>query len=801
MLLDQWRTDDSLNLAPRLYQRLQAAVRVAEATLAGGGADPESTQFLGQYVDLLQQQMADAKTSLPTPVVPTSLARARAGGEQPDATVEAAAATLISEYRRLPTGKPADRKAAATKLVQAFLKAAAGKSAFAVESALVNMAPTVAGSVDELGLLGTVLTTRDVKLVYTETRFLGRLIDQAATTPADMWPSSLARSAVDVVVGTEQAWADPNLEAWAMPILMACARQRWEGERLFRELGRVPEDTIAQRFDDADRLAGLLTTFRDTLHAARTTRDTALVTLIPELDWVARNPDRYPLWEAKVRATAAILPLLRFPNTGLDEAGLQTRTDQLRGAAVAYQQCDKALSDVSGGPAADWLLASADRPSADAALVAPLARVSELPALPPERRAAFQAALAKLAAALNDATLALDKNEDAAGTATEVLPITRGDRDESRRAMTDRAAVRARGNIAYLRLAGLADAALAELTGTLDTAVKDGPASPAWSRLAADLARAWTVGLADRLAAASTDDRASLAAIYPGSIMTNPIDTPSAGVRAAFFRQSWERFYTGLAATYQYAARSGIDAEHMSDLAQAVGAVGAGSPPLELVAVTTPVPALPIRANQLTNAITFGIVVPSADAVRPTVRPLVSTATLSVSATIEKPTGDSNATDGPTIVRVIASLRPGTPAGEVPTGFVVELSAGDWATFVPVSLDTTRLVRPLDLLVDRVPTDPVGLGSDVRVRPGAAQAIYLFARNLTQSPEKIQLNVVGPNGSIGGNGSSMTLAPGATVPATLIGRGRHRPLPRHRRRAVHPTARVRVRRRSHSRPR
>ncbi|MFO0850727.1 MAG: hypothetical protein U0871_19545 [Gemmataceae bacterium] len=322
--LDRWRADGTLSEAPRLYRRLQAAVRRADLAARGPAPDraADALRFARGRVD---DDLRQVRRSVPRPVRPASLALAETYGAKPDPALRQAAGKLLADARATPAGKPDEVQAALAKLAAGFKTQAAAAPAFAVEDALFNAAvESGAGRPDQLRLVAGLLRDRG-GVTSVEGQFLLRLADVAQRATAVPWSADLARDAVRAVRRAEQAVARPDLYPWAGGVMEECAQAKAEGELLLAAWGDVPAEAVAGRFRRAHLLADAVLAFGDAIQQARRAADESLAALPDAGEYLDAHPDREPRWQERAAATAGLLPALTPPPATLTVSDLITR--------------------------------------------------------------------------------------------------------------------------------------------------------------------------------------------------------------------------------------------------------------------------------------------------------------------------------------------------------------------------------------------------------------------------------------------------------------------------------------------
>ncbi|MCZ2342099.1 MAG: carboxypeptidase regulatory-like domain-containing protein [Bacteroidales bacterium] len=774
-LLHTWRTDGTLSLSPRWYQKIQTAAHIIKMEERSGRfgikAGKDYKSLLDSLIDNILQSKAQWESQLPNLDFPSSLARATRTGDKTDADVMTALQALFQADREIPANNPSARTAAREKGIQAFVKAAAGKSAFAVESALMEQAWACADNPEQLALLGSVITARNTRLAYMETRFLERWITFITQLPSEQWNPRLTRAALAAVTKTEEVCARPELIMWAKDILDECVRNRWEGEILVNNWNYVPLTEIERRFAECSRLAGILITFSDTFQAARTATDLTLANLLPQVAWLTANPDRYSLWQDELQAVQAIAPLLQPSPQPQTAANLQSLTSRLRYEAAILQDRVNLLNNTAYGTAADWMLTAADQSNTGADVWKRINAVLTLPAMPLARRAAFQAAHTHLAQSLNAKTITNDNSDNDNKIKTDAIPyqfsMTGQETTHEIRAMQ----IRVRCHIDTLRLCGLPEATLKPLEDDLAQATRQNDSTArVWLDLAAGLSQAWSTGIAARYSTASPPLRDLIAGVVPGLLPVPQLDTPNGGPRIPVRFNLLQQFAEWNAGWYLYAAHSGIDSAYFHDLAQLVTPATSLPPMMNLMTISGPVPPIRLEPQRLAGSTRFSVQVPNAhSSTLPRIRAWVpgTTVQVQVAEQMNPSLLDSSGQTG--IVPIHAELSTRTAVASAPPGFLIELSYAGRSTFARVPLDMSRLSQPMDWILSASADRPESLGDSVRVRPGSPQSVYVFARNNTNKPQQVQVTLSQAGSPFPGGEAIVTIPPGQTVPVPFTG--------------------------------
>ncbi|HEY8504733.1 MAG TPA: hypothetical protein VIL46_09135, partial [Gemmataceae bacterium] len=484
------------------------------------------------------------------------------------------------------------------------------------------------------------------------------------------------------------------------------------------------------------------------------------------------DPAREPLWQARLSATRELLPSLDLsPPGSVDEGWLTARTEELSRKARDLEAAVAAYAPFSlapgAGPAdpANWVLRSVLRPDAGPAALARIDALLEFPSMPVDQRLRLLAARAAAARRSGEATRDQDLADSGAPLPEPVF--SEADQAAFRDAEVRRAAVRARCHVALLRLAGLPETTLGDLEQALRRAVRDGRDSPAWPELAEGIRLAWARDLGEvlRLEEASPERADLLGFLYPAYTPVPALDSPPGGPRAAREGRLRGELYRWLADRYRYAAASGLDPEFFEDAAQDMERLAPPAPPVR-VTITPPAAApvsdaaprdvvLPVRVTgprAIPDRLEFQVLSHSP---RLLIRPEAGVVPLE-----EDPLTGERA--GRIELSVGRDARaPATAAS--PKGFVVAVRVGDRSYFQEVPLEPPAPEAPLELIVDRVAQNPVGLGDQLRLRPSAAgEQLYVFVRNRSAEPREAVVHLRVPGGGPPLTSAKLTLTPGQT---------------------------------------
>jgi hypothetical protein len=751
--LADWRTDGTLAASPRLVQELQATLLGADASRAGGTADGWIAGQLKFSMGRLAARRKEALAAPPRPARPASLALAARFGAVKDPAVERAAATMLNAWRSAPSPKPEERDAVMTKLAQTFLAAAAKATPFAIEEAVFSQAADAASRSDLLALLDRVFQERRQPVAFVETRFLCRLA-AAAKQAGDVWPGDLGRAAVTAVARTEEACARPDLWPWAGPVLETCAEARWNGEILLTDWGMVAPDDLTRRFQDAARQAEALLVFANVLDAGRRATDESLVGMLSAADYLDEEPSRAAAWDARLRATADLVPALQPParpaGTQSDLLGL---TDSLRNRSEGLRQMLTDFREEVWDSGSTWALAAADRDNTAPAAGRRFEALLRLPALPPPRRAALSAARAALAARLAEA-----RPVDAEAPSFGVAATDAARQEEDRRASR-----LAKCHQAILGLAQVAPETLAKLEQLRIRADREGPNSKAWPELADGLRHAWSDGLNDALIQAPPGRRDTIAALFPGYEPNPALDTPPGGPRVAQRSAVWGEFFAWLASRYRYAARAGLDSTVLDDAAADADAGATVVARYPVLTVQAPAEAVSLSLERPAVEVLLRVVQTGPGTGTPQVRALVPNAAVQVTVDEGSLHMTSSPADGGRAGTVRLRVERAADVIALPSGFVVEVRLGGRSAFARLPLAASGTAAAVELVIDRVPTDPGGLGDDIHVRPAeAGQPLYVFVRNRTAQPRQAVVRIAGPAGPVPGGEAKIGVNPGET---------------------------------------
>lgn len=766
--LTRWRADGSLSQAPVIYRRLQDEVQVAQSGRRYGGANDRGYSDLAIDFPRYSRDISVARLAAQRPSQIVSIALARALGETEDPTAVEAVDALLNAGRDAATLPASGQEAALAKSVAGFVKAVSGKSPFVVEAAIVSRGQSVAARPTDLQLLDRALTERKIPLAYIETYFLRRLADLTRRVPIDQWPVEVARAGFAAVTTYETAAARPDVYPWTASVLRQATEARWVGEILLTFWGSVPPTEALERFHDAVRLASAVTAFADAYASGRAIADEVLVGLVPEASVLEEFPDRVPLWKTRLLATGNLINLLSTPKAPSSATELLDQADQLRRAAAATSRMTTALDQVTGTADVEWAVTAAAADPPPPALVRKLDFLSSLPRLNQERRAALDQAGHGLTRRLAERTIAADRSDDGSALPTPIVLYGAEEVAAERRATAARAAIRTECHIEILRFAGLPAATIDPLEKLWMSARQGGPDSPAWVELSQGLGRAWSVGLDDLWRDATFDRRDVLAILSPGFTPMR-FDAKNGEPRVVARRTAWAEFFGWSGVTHRQIARAGFDRDFLESVASAEIAVGIDAVVLPPLIVFDEPPPIVLTAPRPTAEVRLAIRRPGAVASDPlTVRALPPADTVRITAetTPFQPDPAGGGTIGTLIVR--AEVANPTSPGRIPDGVVIEFRSGGRESFVRIAIDGTRLVNPVEIVVDHVPVDPVGLGDDIRIRPGAGESLYVFVRNRGTVKRDFLVRAVSSLAEIPANATKVAVGPGETrlVPFT-----------------------------------
>lgn len=755
--LANWRNDGSISAAPRAYLRLQDAVTRAEVEFAAGGITGVTANDLKFALDHTAREMAQAKAQLPRPDHPPSLAFAELFGSVPDAALGAGVDDLLTKVHDLPPNqKPEDRAAAIGKLVEALVKSAEGKPGFAIEQAVFSRAADAVGHAADLELLDSVLAARKVQAAYIETRFLRRMAALAKKVPAADWPAELAREAIVAVGLTEKAAARPDSDPWTGPLYEEAAAARWEAEVLTQYWQSIPVGEISRRFRDASRRAGIAVAFADAQIDAREEADTNLASLIPAVSAAVHEQSRLPSWNARLEALANLLPLLEAPAKAPDTVAVQALGDKLRGRGDSLQEMTESFDRVvSGAGAMAWVQAAA-RPHADAQMLRLLDGLLTLPRMDPATRIEIEKSRDALSVRLANEVRDADAADEAAGRTTMEVPFPPEESAAARKQEVVRATIRARCNVRMLNLIGIPATGTKPISDLIDRGLREGPDSDAWAKISDSLGYTWNTGLLDLYGAGSPAVRDRISSLMPTGQTVPVLDTTPGGYRAEMRRKVWKEHFVRVASSYRSASQAGVDTEFMEGAASSL--LGGAA------AVPYPVPSAPapnamVLSTTGSATATLKVTQPVVADGAPEVRVLDPGPGLRTSLSVGEfvPDPVTGGLIGTVVVK--ADVVPPLIPGRIPPGIVVEMRTKGRSGFVQIPVDSTAAVPPIELVFDRVPSDPVGIGDEFTPRPGQPQPLYVFVRNRSTTPRSVLVAVAGPNGPIAG--ASATVAVGA----------------------------------------
>jgi hypothetical protein len=317
---DQWWDDQSYRDAPLVFRNLEETILRYEKLWRGGRKDEILTPKLANQLEELRQQRNQARTRIPRPDTPASLAlaaglgrklpppkpagpEAKAADKKPEPTVAQAVETLLKTWDKLH-GNP-DPKAQEALLAAAlkeFEDHPKDKPAVELTREVFEAAAACDPQPDRLHFLYGLIRDLQPPPVYVEILTLKRLDAMAAPLvkaaqekkePTAAWPrdtKEAVRRALQVardgeraaacVSGRNGVWTwDPRPLPWIRTGLTQAAQLRHDGETLLFAPGFASPAEAYNLLDQAYQKYRIINDTLETLHNAYGRQDEALVRL------------------------------------------------------------------------------------------------------------------------------------------------------------------------------------------------------------------------------------------------------------------------------------------------------------------------------------------------------------------------------------------------------------------------------------------------------------------------------------------------------------------------------------------
>lgn len=646
---------------------------------------------------------------------------------------------------------------------------------------------------------------------YVETLLLRRLAalaQQQGKPEAPAWDAETVRLVLIVARDGEQAatcaaprrgpdggW-EPRALPWVRPALDQAAQDRHDGEVMLFNPGYASTAQAVEKLRSAE--AGYRTALAQlgTLHAAFRAYDEALLVLPAVARGLLSRPDIESAtasawkqnWNLAIDAWLAIDKLFAREAA---PAQVRDRINDLDDKTRLLRANLEALTRPFTTRLPE-LIEAAARAQPDASLWPDFDAAFEVPLLPAQKRVELWDARQKLATRLNDRTHEIDQRDDAAAGQTEVP----GD-DDSRgaRAELERAAWRAQTAIDLLRLGGLSGSE--GLGKELAKARQEADKPATWPILADKVRAAWSAGLRKQI------EGATLAAADRLSRVAHPFDrlpfgddvTRGPGMRlqqeaaAELWRWNLDRYDYELHEARALAEARAVDDDVINayerlfraDYARRVE--GKSQPALDADLQPASDKYEPLRLES------GGKSEPARIRVRLTQRPLGGKA-FKPTVAAEAVTADltwleaarpqvPELSEGQQTFELAYLLSmprdAGRSGGPQPRGALARVVVNGRSfhhkinTALPIPKN-----RRLQLLLTTNPDQLTDAPDTLRLRPNTQQNVYVFVRNPTDQPRKVNVEVKAEdNPRLSAQTEKEVLVPkgGVPVPVKLAGRG------------------------------
>lgn len=780
-LRDEWIQSERYRYNPRLLRQLEAAMLEGERQWLAGGDEARIVSGLASETEFFKRQLERSQQALLQPR-PYSLAHAIAQGQLPDPALSEAVRDLFkaldAQTKSLPPAQiPAVQQKAFTEFFDKHKDASHFALASAVFSALVDDLAPIPQRVQQFDAL---LAMQQPHPLYIETYYLRNLAELADRIPSDAWPTAIVRSATSAIDDGERAICQKWGLAWVGELLDDAMQARHDALHILFAPQYAP-------LDDADTLArqalldfdGILA-YEETITVANRTLDEALVLLPAYAHYLSHNDTKADTWSAAVAASGVLADALKTPDdpNNIPAAELRQRVEAVRQAATALQNAVDDLRQPFSHANVARLIAQCDRPESGPATLLEAYALLHTPMLAGSDRGALLGAALALGRRLHQATVVLDRQDDASGYPTapqDAFVTSRG-----AWAQLEAAVQRGTWSLAKLRLGGLDDPQIAKLEHALNSLLNSPPAaasaSPAPSAaqrgtfvprdpnfLGEPIRNLWAVQLPEAIETTrdlSARDR--LAAVFPpaahlellAEVATNP-----RVVRLAEMSEAWCRW---LAGHYRYLAADIPASPFFAEIAHEYEhlAPAPPQPMAQFLVGSTVLSTLNSSQPEVSLSLPWSVTnasQPPSDAAVDVLKP--GGAGLEVS--VANPTLQAGE---PIQLRVRLNQNRQYATSIRPAGFTVRLRAAGRIYHHVVTIPFLTTAHDLQILLSRNPKAPSPTIDDLRLRPSTEwQTLHLYVQNKSDQPREV--NVQLSAGSV--TTSKITIGPRTTSPVVF----------------------------------
>ncbi len=779
-LVEKWRADGSYRLWPRGFRQMEAFVFRAEHKWRLGFPAEDCQKERAPYIELFRAQLAQSRESLRLPE-PRSLAMVRAQGGVPDPALAVALRDLLTKINAQTRDLPADKaQAIVLPLATEFLAKVKGKSHFDLADAVFAEAVvTPRPRPERIRLLDQLLRAEAPQPRYVETVFLRQLAEMAADLGSEAWPADSVHLALEMMAQSQRAMTRPAAFPWVRGFLDQAAQSRRNGIVLLLARGYAPlAEADRLNRQAADQFATVLS-LQDEIETAQRTLDRARAFLPAYLSYLEHATHAEESWHAAVRHALDLETALQPPREPPAAADLRRQVEGLRQLTDTLLVDLQDLGDDFTRENVARLIEQSRREDAGPAVARAITAILATPFVGSADRAAVWKAGDDLARRLNQATIELDRREEASLLRPNAVGA---DREHLERLERDRALRRARAALGLFQLGGIGNDELSALRDAIAHATARPEDIPA---LADRVHRDWADLLPSRLQFTQEPHVADRLAwvvspfdAYP--VLLTPRTRPRLRVQLERSQQLWAwlaeqyrseshdvfggAFFFEAARDYSQAAALAVTPETFVDLS--------GCADVTRLTRASPVASCTLRVK---------VVAPTKDRPQARLRLVSPDADwLRVIAGIE---GAAAAPLGPWNLRwdngddanictvpLQITLKPDAErSSPPPRGFLVEVTADGRAFHHLVTLSLQPAVPRPEIVLSADPQGPTRPLGDLRLRAApAAQPFYLYVRNPTEKAATVVVELSAAEGAVLATGAKQVIPPNAAQRATFL---------------------------------
>ena len=561
-LRDQWLSDGTDRLAPRLVRQLEAHLLRVERKWRFEKTD-DKLQITWQKTCADLKQAVAQYRSLAAGPTPVSLGAATKPGHAIDPKVVSAVSALVGDIKAIPAAaKPADRQATLQKAIAQFDKQTKDAVGLDVALAVFDAAVTqTEAQLDQLDVLVEILRQRRLCNDWIETRFLDQLVLYTSTQPADARKAPQAGRLLRIVQQSEKACCHSDAMPWAAIQLEAMAQGRHDAEFCFWSPGYVPADAVEQTIDKAERLVETANAHQALFVDAWVSYAQAMRTLPSYALYTDHYPAGMAAWTSAVDAAANLAELLEANAVAVGEKRTlkAKELEAIQHATKDVQAAMQAVLVPFDSASVGRLVSRCDDADARPNVFRELDAVLATPLLKSSDRVRLWQARAQLSCRFQDRVAQLDYQDTKDKQET---PILSGyDPVAAVGAEATLAALRSRVSLDLLRLGGMA------IDAKLYADLEDNN-SQLTCKQADAIADLWHGGLRKEIEATKKIGRRDrLSRIFPPLSPMGLLDNVESNPTLRLVTWQQQDLRAWQASRYRYETRDGVDPEFYAKLA------------------------------------------------------------------------------------------------------------------------------------------------------------------------------------------------------------------------------------------